>query len=70
MISPTYNAPAAVFNNPDQNFFEGKGHDELFWPKHLNFKFFGMSSLKTCACYDVFEKNLMLKVILSDLKSI
>ena len=54
MISPTYNAPAAVFNNPDQNFFEGKGHDELFWPKHLNFKFFGMSSLKTCACYDVF----------------
>ena len=55
MISLTYNAPAAAFDNPDQDFFEGKGHDELFWPTHLNFKFFGMSPLKTFACYDVLK---------------
>lgn len=55
MISITYNAPAMAFDNPDQEFFEGKGHDELFWPTHLNFKFFGMTPLKTFACYDVLK---------------
>ena len=55
MISLTYNAPAVAFDNPEQKFFEGKGHDELFWPTHLNFKFFGMSQLKTFACYDVLK---------------
>jgi len=55
MISLTYNAPAVAFDNPEQDFFEGKGHDELFWPTHLNFRFFGMEPLKTFACYDVLK---------------
>ena len=55
MISLTYNAPEEAFDNPEQDFFEGKGHDELFWPTHLNFKFFGMSPLETFACYDVLK---------------
>lgn len=55
MISLTYNAPEVAFGNPEQKFFEGKGHDDLFWPTHLNFKFFGMSPLKTFACYDVLK---------------
>lgn len=55
MISLTYNAPELAFNNPEQEFFEGKGHDDLFWPTHLNFKFFGMSPLDTFACYDVLK---------------
>lgn len=55
MLSLTYNAPAIAFDNPQQNFFAGKGHDELFWPTHLNFKFFGMEPLKTFACYDVLK---------------
>jgi len=55
MISLTYNAPAVAFDNPEQDFFEGKGHDELFWPTHLNFRFFGMSPLATFACYDVLK---------------
>ena len=55
MISLTYNAPAVAFDNPGQDFFEGKGHDQLFWPTHLNFKFFGMSPLATFACYDVLK---------------
>ena len=55
MISLTYNAPAIAFDNPEQTFFEGKGHDELFWPTHLNFRFFGMEPLKTFACYDVLK---------------
>ena len=55
MISLTYNAPEAAFDNPEQRYFEGKGHDDLFWPTHLNFKFFGMSPLETFACYDVLK---------------
>lgn len=55
MISLTYNAPEEAFDNPEQKYFEGKGHDELFWPAHLNFKFFGMSPLETFACYDVLK---------------
>lgn len=55
MLSLTYNAPEVAFDNPDQEFFEGKGHDDLFWPTHLNFKFFGMTPLETFACYDVLK---------------
>jgi modulator of drug activity B len=40
MISLTLNAPKNSFNNADQLFFEGKSVDDLFWPMHLNFRFF------------------------------
>lgn len=55
MLSLTYNAPEIAFDNPEQTFFNGKGHDDLFWPTHLNFKFFGMEPLETFACYDVLK---------------
>lgn len=55
MLSLTYNAPKAAFNDPDQEFFGGRGVDDLFWPMHLNFKFFGMTPLETFACYDVMK---------------
>ncbi|MEO0987807.1 MAG: NAD(P)H-dependent oxidoreductase [Cyanobacteria bacterium J06639_14] len=55
MLSLTLNAPQAAFNDPNQWFFEGKSVDDLFWPIHLNFKFFGMQPLETFACFDVMK---------------
>ncbi len=55
MLSITYNAPKGAFNDPEQDFFAGGSVDDLFWPMHLNFKFFGMTQLETYACYDVLK---------------
>ncbi|MEL6471992.1 MAG: NAD(P)H-dependent oxidoreductase [Cyanobacteria bacterium J06623_4] len=55
MLSLTLNAPKVAFDNPNQWFYEGKGLDDLFWPMHLNFKFFGMQPLETFACFDVMK---------------
>ncbi|MBX2863257.1 MAG: NAD(P)H-dependent oxidoreductase [Leptolyngbyaceae cyanobacterium MAG.088] len=55
MLSLTLNAPKQAFDDPNQWFFEGKGLDDLFWPMHLNFKFFGMQPMATFACFDVMK---------------
>ena len=55
MLSLTFNAPRGSFGDPEQVFFEGKSADDLFWPMHLNFRFFGMEPLETFACYDVMK---------------
>ena len=55
LMSLTLNAPEGSFNNPDQAFFGGRGLDDLFWPMHLNFQFFGMEAMETFACYDVMK---------------
>ena len=55
MLSITYNAPLEAFNDSNQIFFGGRGVDDLFWPMHLNFKFFGMTPIKTFACHDVLK---------------
>jgi len=55
MLSLTFNAPRDAFDEPGQEFFGGKSVDDLFWPMHLNFKFFGMEPLPTFACYDVMK---------------
>lgn len=55
MLSLTFNAPRDSFNDPAQQFFGGKSVDDLFWPMHLNFKFFGMEALPTFSCHDVMK---------------
>ena len=55
MLSLTFNAPRDSFGDPEQEFFAGKDVDDLFWPMHLNFKFFGMQALPTFACHDVMK---------------
>ncbi len=52
-LSLTFNAPQEAFNDRKQLFFEGKSEDDLFFPVHLNFRFFGMEALPTFVCYDV-----------------
>lgn len=55
MMSLTFNAPQESFNDPSQVFFGGKSADDLFFPMHLNFAFFGMEALPTFCCYDVMK---------------
>ncbi|TGV17452.1 flavodoxin family protein [Pseudoalteromonas sp. MEBiC 03607] len=54
MMSLTLNAPAESFAD-GTDFFEGKSVDDLVFPMHMNFKFFGMQALPTFACYDVMK---------------
>ena len=55
MLSLTFNAPKEAFNNPSEYLFQGKSVDDLWYPQHMNFRFFGMSPLETFVCYDVMK---------------
>ena len=54
MMSLTFNAPKESFNDAEE-FFNGKSIDDLMFPMHMNFKFFGMKPMETFACYDVMK---------------
>lgn len=54
MMSLTFNAPEESFNNKAE-FFDGKSVDDLLFPMHMNFKFFGMKPMETFACFDVMK---------------
>jgi modulator of drug activity B len=55
MLSLTFNAPSEAFNDVNEYLFEGKTVDDLYFPQHMNFKFFGMKPLPTFACFDVMK---------------
>lgn len=55
LLSLTFNAPLQAFNDKDEYLFQGKDVDDLFFPMHMNFRFFGMASLPTFACFDVMK---------------
>lgn len=55
MLSLTFNAPKEAFNDPEQYLFQGKSVDDLLFPMHMNFRFFGMEPLETFACHDVMK---------------
>lgn len=55
MLSLTFNAPKEAFDSASQYLFQGKSVDDLFYPYHMNFRFFAMESLPTFACYDVIK---------------
>ena len=55
MFSLTFNAPEAAFKDPEQYLFGNKSVDDLFFPMHMNFRFFGMEALETFACFDVLK---------------
>ena len=54
MMSLTFNAPEESFNDAEE-FFNGKSIDDLMFPMHMNFKFFGMKPMETFACFDVMK---------------
>lgn len=55
MMSVTLNAPAESFNDSSEFLFAGKSLDDLLFPMHANFAFFGMQAMPTFACYDVMK---------------
>ena len=55
MFSLTFNAPKEAFNNAQEYLFQGKSVDDLFFPYHMNFRFFGMEGLDTFVCHDVLK---------------
>ncbi len=55
MLSLTFNAPEEAFNDAQEYLFQGKGVDDLLFPMHMNFRFFGMTPLDTFACFDVMK---------------
>jgi modulator of drug activity B len=55
MLSLTFNAPEESFNDDNEFLFEGKSVDDLYFPQHMNFKFFGMKPIPTFACFDVMK---------------
>lgn len=55
MLSLTFNAPRESFGDPEQFLFQGRSADDLFFPMHMNFRFFAMQPLPTFACYDVMK---------------
>ena len=55
LLSLTFNAPKEAFDDADQYLFQGKSVDDLFFPMHMNFRFFGMEPMETFACHDVMK---------------
>lgn len=55
MLSLTFNAPEESFNDDSEFLFAGKSVDDLYFPQHMNFKFFGMKPIPTFACFDVMK---------------
>jgi len=55
MLSLTFNAPEESFNDHSEYLFQGKSVDDLFFPMHMNFRFFGMRPIETFACFDVMK---------------
>lgn len=53
MLSVTFNAPQAAFE--EGAFFQGGSVDELLWPVHQSFRFFGMRALPTFSAHDVMK---------------
>ena len=55
MMSVTFNAPEEAFADSGQALFQGKSVDDLLFPMHVNFRFFGMTPIETFACHDVMK---------------
>ena len=55
MLSLTFNAPQEAFDDESEYLFAGKSVDDLLFPQHMNFKFFGMQALPTFASHDVMK---------------
>lgn len=54
MISATWNAPVAAFEDPAE-FFEGKGFDAVYFPFHKANQFIGLAPLESFSCHDVIK---------------
>jgi len=57
MLSLTWNAPEAAFNDPRQFLFGGKSVDDVFLFNTANYKFCGVEILPSFSCHDVLKNG-------------
>lgn len=57
MVSATWNAPRAAFDNPDGVLMGGKGTADLFLHITANYKFCGYDVLPDFGVFDIFKKT-------------
>ncbi|MFM9901581.1 MAG: NAD(P)H-dependent oxidoreductase [Polaromonas sp.] len=55
MVSLTWNAPKAAFNDPDQALFAGKSVDDVLVANTANYRFCGVEVLPSFSCHDIFK---------------
>lgn len=67
MISATWNAPSAAFDNPDGFLFGGKDTEDLFLHITSNYKFTGYEILPDYGVFDIY-RNLDVPRALEDYK--
>jgi modulator of drug activity B len=58
MLSLTWNAPEAAFNDPDQHLFQGKSVDDVFVFNTANYRFCGVDILPSFSCHDVLKDRV------------
>ena len=57
MICATWNAPAKVFGNVDQNLMQGKTTSDLFLNISSNYRFCGYDIIPDYNCFDIFKSE-------------
>lgn len=57
MISATWNAPAAAFDDPKQGLLEGRGTADLLLPIWSNYRFCGVEITEGYNCFDIFKDS-------------
>lgn len=58
MLSLTWNAPGAAFNDPGQYLFQGKSVDDVFVFNTANYRFCGVEVLPSFSCHDVLKDRV------------
>nr|WP_315246724.1 NAD(P)H-dependent oxidoreductase [uncultured Flavobacterium sp.] len=57
MISATWNAPAAAFDDSNQMLLEGRGTADLLLPITSNYRFCGVEIMEGYNCFDIFKDS-------------
>lgn len=57
MISATWNAPAAAFDDPNQVLFQGRSTADFFIHITSNYRFCGVEILPDYNCYDIYKEG-------------
>lgn len=55
MVSATWNAPKASFDDPKQVFFQGRSTADFFIPITSNYRFCGVDIIPDYNCYDIYK---------------
>ncbi|WDF61898.1 NAD(P)H-dependent oxidoreductase [Flavobacterium sp. KACC 22758] len=55
MVSATWNAPKASFDDPKQVLFQGRSTADFFIPITSNYRFCGVDIIPDYNCYDIYK---------------